>query len=95
MRIISQNKKVDIPYERAIIVLEEDRCNFYEDDFVITAKLNGHIYDMGVYKTEYRALDIIEAIRETYLDYIDTMTRNIRGHSCSVKDVLCFYMPQE
>ena len=94
MRIISQNKKVDIPYERAIIVLEEDHCSFYKDNFVIRANLNGHIYDIGVYERE-QAFDIIEEIRETYLDYIDTMTKNTRGHFCSVKDVLYFYMPQE
>ena len=77
MRIISQNKEVDIPYERAIMLLEEDHFSFYEDNFVIRADLNGSIYDIGVYERE-RAFGIIEEIRETYLDYIDTMTKKIQ-----------------
>jgi hypothetical protein len=70
MRIVSQNKRVDINYrERGIFLVDNslniDAFDSVADRFYINCTDNDYI--LGIYITEERALEVMEEIRESYI----------------------------
>lgn len=75
MRLISQNGKYDIPYEHSILSFAKRRKNtlsppiLEEFEYYIEAYLNiDNKYTMGVYSTKKKALEVMEEIRNEYVN---------------------------
>lgn len=57
MRIISQNGKIDLPYNRIMLCVE---------GVLVTARNDGNQYLIGKYFTEEKAIKAMEMCREKY-----------------------------
>ena len=57
MRIISQNGKIDLPYNRIMLCVEGE---------LVTARNDGKQYLVGEYSTEEKAVKAMEMCREQY-----------------------------
>lgn len=57
MRIISQNSKIDLPYNRIMLCVE---------GVLVTARNDGEQYLIGKYSTEEKAIKAMEMCREQY-----------------------------
>lgn len=57
MRIISQNSKIDLPYNRIMLCVE---------GVLVTARNDGKQYLIGKYSTEEKAIKAMEMCREQY-----------------------------
>ena len=60
MRIISQDSRIDLPYERTSLCLD---CNH------IIARCDGKEYLMGVYSSDEKAIKATEMCRKEYGKY--------------------------
>lgn len=79
MRIISQDKAVDISYEQSVLkCIKNDIYDFEKDKeaecgFLIVAKsasiYEDDYYELGRYETKERALEVMEEIRKRYADF--------------------------
>lgn len=63
MRIISQNGRVDLPYEQISISID------YDDEMAILAYAvsSGTIWELAEYSTKEKAEKAMEMLRETYI----------------------------
>lgn len=57
MRIISQDSRIDLPYNRIMLCVEEA---------LVTARNDGKQYLIGKYSTEEKAIKAMEMCREQY-----------------------------
>lgn len=60
MRIISQDKKIDLPYEKTTLVASPAPNNCFK----IYGYCNEREYDLAKYKTENKVFEIMENIRD-------------------------------
>jgi len=58
MRLISQNKDMDIPYELSALT-----CEQYDNDYAVAARFDAIRYIMGRYDSKDGAKLVLEAIR--------------------------------
>lgn len=58
MRIISQDSRIDLPYERTMLCL---------DGVLVTARCDGKQYLIGGYSSKKKAIKAMEMCREKYL----------------------------
>lgn len=65
MRIISQDSRIDLPYNRIMLCVEE---------VLVTARNDGKQYLIGKYSTEEKAIKAMEMCREKYL------SRTVNGY---------------
>ena len=63
MRIISQNRKIDLPYEDTVIHTEY----FKLEPRVVVAIFKGEKYTLGTYSTEEKAIKAMEMLRKAYV----------------------------
>lgn len=70
MRIISQDRSVDIPYERATLVLDHN---------VLQGIFGEYSCDLGVFENEGIAEMILITINDFYLDGAETIMITERG----------------
>lgn len=61
-RIISQNKKFDIPYDQAMLATWRTK----DGASTVTATVNGTQFTIGMYKDAVRASAVMESIRRVY-----------------------------
>lgn len=65
MRIISQDGKSDVPYERySITVIKDDYCDIYHVTCDYSEK---SLRKLAVYSTEAKAIKAMEMLREAYI----------------------------
>jgi hypothetical protein len=94
MRIISQDKRCDIDYDRAILLVQQ--CN-EDDDWHIFASYSTEEdagLSMGTYETMERALEVMRDIQLEYASNWRIMYRamgNQREAICNT----CFFMSEE
>ena len=66
LRIVSQNRNVDLPYEQAALEIDMDTAL---DKFVVRAYCGEDTEaTMGIYSTKERAILAMAKLRGTYLD---------------------------
>ena len=65
MRIISQDSRIDLPYNRIMLCVEE---------VLVTARNDGKQYLIGKYSTKEKAIKAMEMCREKYL------SRTVNGY---------------
>lgn len=65
MRIISQDSRIDLPYNRIMLCVE---------GVLVTARNDGNQYLIGKYSTEEKAIKAMEMCREKYL------SRTVNGY---------------
>lgn len=65
MRIISQDSRIDLPYNRIMLCVE---------GVLVTARNDGKQYLIGEYSTEEKAIKAMEICREKYL------SRTVNGY---------------
>ena len=65
MRIISQDSRIDLPYNRIMLCIE---------GVLVTARNDGNQYLIGKYSTEEKAMKAMEMCREKYL------SRTVNGY---------------
>lgn len=63
MRLISQDGKIDVPYENTIINCEKNMA----DSYAIYAEAS-HCFSLAVYSTEAKALKVMEMLRNAYVN---------------------------
>ena len=89
MRIVNQDKNMDLPYENTTVFVEGG----YGNMFVIVANV-GKVeeYEIGVYSTKKKASDVMDRIRANYIRYkmIDNITRDVDRVRYTI-----FEMPQD
>ncbi len=90
MRIVSQNKRVDINYqERGIVLLDNslniDAFDSVADRFYINCTDNNYV--LGIYTTEERALEVMEEIENNKVNYdISVVTLNRMNTIISIEE---------
>lgn len=62
MRIISQDSRIDLPYNRIMLCIE---------GVLVTARNDGKQYLIGKYSTEEKAIKAMEMCREKYLSRME------------------------
>lgn len=60
MRIISQDSRIDLPYNRIMLCIEE---------VLVTARNDGNQYLIGKYSSEKKAIKAMEMCRKEYLNF--------------------------
>ena len=73
MRIISQNRKIDLPYEDTVIHTEY----FKLEPRVVVAIFKGEKYTLGTYSTEEKAIKAMKMLREAWKFETGIYHRNI------------------
>lgn len=99
MRLISQDGRIDIPYENSVVYVcanygykKEEHFN-HIIGYIIIASIGDDTWLLGEYSTEEKALKVMEEIRGHYQKLIDFDYSAIKG----IKDrtSIYFYMPQD
>lgn len=94
MMIVSQDRKQIVNHENVTRIFIE---NLENGKFGIGADTNSaesHVWDLGCYKTEERAKQVLEEIINTYLSYASV--RNVVGDIINVSILPRTYiMPKE
>lgn len=65
MRIISQDKTIDVPYDNIVLTIEPTSFKG-SDDVDIYAKYYGERYHMATYGSMDRANDVMKEIRSSF-----------------------------
>lgn len=99
MRLISQDGRIDIPYENNVVYVCANYGYNKDMKYVITGyKIVIFVgyddsHNLGDYSTKEKALKVIEEIREHYQKLIDFDYSAIKG----IKDrpSIYYYMPQD
>lgn len=76
MRIISQDSKIDLPYNRIMLCVEGE---------LVTARNDGKQYLIGEYSTEEKAIKAMEMCREKYLSIMELDGGYDIVHGCYVQ----------
>lgn len=66
MRIISQNRNVDIPYDEIILYINE-----WDDVYAVRARHVNVDWTLGTYPTKERAIEVMAEIREAHCEAED------------------------
>ena len=72
MRLISQDRKIDIPYENSAVYVVANYGYNKEEHFnhivgyEIMANTGNYYWNLGDYSTEEKALQVMKEIREAY-----------------------------
>lgn len=66
MRLISQDRCIDSPYENNSIYIEEVK----DERYIIRIDFGDYDQDMGIYSTKEKALSVMEMIRQSFSSYI-------------------------
>lgn len=64
MRLISQNGMYDVPYELCTIRIDEMPINVFIEALLVS----GSCITLGKYSTKKKALDVMEEIRNEYVN---------------------------
>ena len=67
MRIISQDKTIDVPYDAVVLTIEPTSFKG-SDDVDIYAKYYGERYHMATYESMDRAVSVMKDIYESFED---------------------------
>jgi hypothetical protein len=99
MRIVSQDKTVDIDYRN--VILQSFKFESIDKnkplEWVIIDKSSG--LDLGTYSSEEKVLKVMEMIRYASMGYIDKLNGNYNTTQITFDDtfpiITYFYMPQD
>lgn len=84
MRLISQDGKIDIPYENSTIYVVANYGHSKENGFhnivgyEIMAHTGDNYWNIGDYSTEEKALNVMEMLRNQYKRFITTALMDIK-----------------
>lgn len=73
MRLISQDGKIDIPYENSVVYIcanygyNKEKGFSHIIGYKIIANMGGDTWNMGDYSTEEKALKVMEMLQQAYL----------------------------
>ena len=79
MRLISQDGKIDIPYENCVVYV---LANYYYNNEKMCSEIAGYIikthtgddyWDLGEYSTEEKALCVMEMLQQQYRRHLTTV----------------------
>lgn len=87
MRLISQDRKIDIPYENSVVYIIANYGHSKEKGFhsIIGHKIMAHIGDdslnLGDYSTEEKALYVLEMLQQQYMGRLTTILVDVKAES--------------
>ena len=99
MRLISQDRKIDIPYKNSAVYIVANYGHSKENGFhnivgyEIMANTGNYYWNLGDYSTEEKALQVTEMIRHHHQQLIDFDYSAIKG--IIDRPSIYFYMPQD
>ena len=91
MRLISQDGKIDIPYENCVVYV---LANYYYNNEKMCSEIAGYIikthtgddyWDLGVYSTKEKALKVMEMLQQQYLRHLTTALVDVRKETTYFK----------
>lgn len=90
MRLISQDRKIDIPYENsAVYILANYDYNkeikYDITGYKITTCIGDNYWDLGVYSTEEKALRVMEMLQQQYMRYLTTVLSDAKSETTYFK----------
>jgi hypothetical protein len=62
MRLRSQDRAVDVPYELSAIQVKRSNRETQEDDYLIRAVMGGEIFKLGIFKDKAKAIKVMDEI---------------------------------
>lgn len=91
MRLISQDGKIDIPYENSAIYVvanygysKEKHFN-YITGYRIIAHIGDDCWDLGDYSTKEKALEVMEMLQQQYMRYLTTVLADVKAETTYFK----------
>lgn len=85
MRIISQNREVDLPYEEAVVYFSDDSK---EDDVFICAGFHGKVFNVANYTSKTKANKVMEMLRIAYAGKFITTANIPEDFDSQLKEVM-------
>lgn len=91
MRLISQDEKIDIPYENSAVYIVANYGHSKENGFhnivgyEIVAHTGDDYWNLGDYSTEEKALKVMEMLQQQYMRYLTTVLADVRAKTVYFK----------
>lgn len=91
MRLISQDGKVDIPYENSVVYIcanygyNKEKGFNHIIGYKIIANMGDDSFDLGDYSTEEKALRVMEMLQQQYMRYLTTVLSDAKSETTYFK----------
>lgn len=91
MRLISQDRKIDIPYENSVVYVVANYGHSKENGFhnivgyEIMAHTGDDYWNIGDYSTEEKALRVMEMLQQQYMRHLTTVLSDAKSESTYFK----------
>ena len=91
MRLISQDRKADIPYENSVVYIctnygynKEKRFN-HIIGYKIIANMGNDTWNLGDYSTEEKALQVMKMLQQQYVCHLMTVLIDVKAETTYFK----------
>ena len=90
MRLISQDGKIDIPYKNSAVYIVANydynkEMKYDITGYKITTCIGDNYWDLGVYSTEEKALQVMEMLQQQYILHLSTVLVDVKAESTYFK----------
>lgn len=91
MRLISQDGKIDIPYENSVVYIcanygyNKEKGFSHIIGYKIIANMGGDTWNMGDYSTEEKALKVMEMLQQQYMRHLSTVLADVKSETVYFK----------
>ena len=91
MRLISQDEKIDIPYENNVVYVyatygyDKKEKHHYITGYRIITPIGDDTWNLGDYSTEEKALQVMEMLQQQYMRYLTTVLADVKAETTYFK----------
>jgi hypothetical protein len=84
MRLISQDRKIDIPYENSVVYVHSVYGYNREEHRIITP-MGDDTRILGKYSTEEKALKVMEMLQQQYMRHLTIVLSDVKAETTYFK----------